>query len=234
MAKILVVDDEKLIVKGIRFSLEQDGMEVDCAYDGEEAISKARETEYDVMLLDVMLPKADGYEVCQTIREFSEVPIIMVTAKGGDMDKILGLEYGADDYITKPFNILEVKARIKAILRRNSKRGKKSGAPANRTITARSLKLARYGRRGLVGDKEINLTAKEFDLLELLACNPNKVYSRESLLGYVWGNKAMDSGDVRTVDVHVRRLREKIEPSPSAPQFVHTKWGVGYYFRAQG
>ena len=229
MAKILVVDDEKLIVKGIRFSLEQDGMEVDCAYDGEEAISKARETEYDVML-----PKADGYEVCQTIREFSEVPIIMVTAKGGDMDKILGLEYGADDYITKPFNILEVKARIKAILRRNSKRGKKSGAPENRTITAGSLKLDRDGRRVFVGDKEINLTAKEFDLLELLACNPNKVYSRESLLGYVWGNKAMDSGDVRTVDVHVRRLREKIEPSPSAPQFVHTKWGVGYYFRAQG
>ena len=150
------------------------------------------------------------------------------------MDKILGLEYGADDYITKPFNILEVKARIKAILRRNSKRGKKSSAPENRMITAGSLKLDRDGRRVFVGDKEINLTAKEFDLLELLACNPNKVYSRESLLGYVWGNKAMDSGDVRTVDVHVRRLREKIEPSPSAPQFVHTKWGVGYYFRAQG
>ncbi|MCI8516354.1 MAG: response regulator transcription factor [Hungatella sp.] len=234
MAKVLVVDDEKLIVKGIRFSLEQDGMEVDCAYDGEEAVAKARDTEYDVILLDVMLPKADGYEVCQSIREFSEVPIIMVTAKGGDMDKILGLEYGADDYITKPFNILEVKARIKAILRRNSKRGRKSDIPDNRMVTAGSLKLDRDGRRVFVGDKEINLTAKEFDLLELLACNPNKVYSRESLLGYVWGNKAMDSGDVRTVDVHVRRLREKIEPSPSAPQFVHTKWGVGYYFRAQG
>lgn len=234
MAKVLVVDDEKLIVKGIRFSLEQDGMEVDCAYDGEEAISKAKETEYDVILLDVMLPKADGYEVCQTIREFSEVPIIMVTAKGGDMDKILGLEYGADDYITKPFNILEVKARIKAILRRNSKQKSRSGASESRTITAGSLKLDRDGRRVFVGEKEINLTAKEFDLLELLACNPNKVYSRESLLGYVWGNKAMDSGDVRTVDVHVRRLREKIEPSPSAPRFVHTKWGVGYYFRAQG
>lgn len=234
MAKVLVVDDEKLIVKGIRFSLEQDGMEVDCAYDGEEAISKAKETEYDVILLDVMLPKADGYEVCQTIREFSEVPIIMVTAKGGDMDKILGLEYGADDYITKPFNILEVKARIKAILRRNSKQKNRSKASESRTITAGSLKLDRDGRRVFVGEKEINLTAKEFDLLELLACNPNKVYSRESLLGYVWGNKAMDSGDVRTVDVHVRRLREKIEPSPSAPRFVHTKWGVGYYFRAQG
>lgn len=234
MAKILVVDDEKLIVKGIRFSLEQDGMEVDCAYDGEEAISRAKETEYDAILLDVMLPKADGFEVCQTIREFSEVPIIMLTAKGNDMDKILGLEYGADDYITKPFNILEVKARIKAILRRNSKRDKKEKEPEKRVITAGSLRLDRDGRRVFVGDMEINLTAKEFDLLELLACNPNKVYSRESLLGYVWGNKAMDSGDVRTVDVHVRRLREKIEPSPSAPQFVHTKWGVGYYFRAQG
>ena len=234
MAKILVVDDEKLIVKGIRFSLEQDGMEVDCAYDGEEAINRAKETEYDAILLDVMLPKADGFEVCQTIREFSEVPIIMLTAKGNDMDKILGLEYGADDYITKPFNILEVKARIKAILRRNSKRDKKEKEPEKRVITAGSLRLDRDGRRVIVGDKEINLTAKEFDLLELLACNPNKVYSRESLLGYVWGNKALDSGDVRTVDVHVRRLREKIEPSPSAPQFVHTKWGVGYYFRAQG
>ena len=233
MAKVLVVDDEKLIVKGIRFSLEQDGMKVDCAYDGEEAINCAKENEYDIILLDVMLPKADGLTVCQTIREFSEVPIIMLTAKGDDMDKILGLEYGADDYITKPFNILEVKARIKAILRRNSKQSKKPQEPEKRVITVGSLRLDRDGRRVFVGTKEINLTAKEFDLLELLACNPNKVYSRESLLGYVWGNKA-DSGDVRTVDVHVRRLREKIEPSPSAPQFVHTKWGVGYYFRAQG
>ncbi len=232
MTKVLVVDDEKLIVKGIRFSLEQDGMEVDCAYDGEEAMVKARENPYDVILLDVMLPKADGLEVCQTIREFSEVPIIMLTAKGNDMDKILGLEYGADDYITKPFNILEVKARIKAILRRNSKSSKKAEVPDNRIIVAGGLKLDRDGRRVFVNDKEINLTAKEFDLLELLACNPDKVYSRDALLGYVWGNKA-DSGDVRTVDVHVRRLREKIEPSPSAPQFVHTKWGVGYYFRAQ-
>ena len=200
MARVLVVDDEKLIVKGIRFSLEQDGYEVDCAYDGDEAIERAKEREYDVVLLDVMLPGHDGFEVCQTIREFSEMPIIMLTAKGDDMDKILGLEYGADDYITKPFNILEVKARIKAIIRRNN--------------------------------KEINLTAKEFDLLELLVTNPNKVYSRESLLEYVWGNKAMVSGDVRTVDVHVRRLREKIEPSPSDPKYVHTKWGVGYFFRA--
>ena len=232
MARVLVVDDEKLIVKGIRFSLEQDGMEVDCAYDGEEAIAKAKETEYDVVLLDVMLPKFDGLEVCQAIREFSEMPIIMLTAKGGDMDKIMGLEYGADDYITKPFNILEVKARIKAIMRRNSKKAAKPSRSASRIITAGDLKLDGDSRRVFIGEKEINLTAKEFDLLELLVCNPNKVYSRESLLGIVWGNKAMDSGDVRTVDVHVRRLREKIEPSPSAPKYVHTKWGVGYYFRA--
>lgn len=234
MARILVVDDEKLIVKGIRFSLEQDGYEVDCAYDGEEAVSKAKDKKYDVVLLDVMLPKADGYEVCQSIREFSDVPIIMLTAKGGDMDKILGLEYGADDYVTKPFNILEVKARIKAILRRNARQSKQSREKERRIVTGGSLTLDQDSRRVFVGDKEINLTAKEFDLLELLVCNPNKVYSRESLLGYVWGNKALDSGDVRTVDVHVRRLREKIEPSPSAPQFVHTKWGVGYYFRALG
>lgn len=233
MAKVLVVDDEKLIVKGIRFSLEQEGMEVDCAYDGEEAVKMAREKEYDVILLDVMLPKADGYEVCQTIREFSDAPILMLTAKGSDMDKILGLEYGADDYVTKPFNILEVKARIKAILRRNARNARQPKEPEHRVVKSGTLTVDRDSRRVFVGEKEINLTAKEFDLLEILVCNPNKVYSRESLLGYVWGNKALDSGDVRTVDVHVRRLREKIEPSPSAPQFVHTKWGVGYYFRSQ-
>lgn len=232
MAKVLVVDDEKLIVKGIRFSLEQDGMEVDCAYDGIEAIEKAKEKEYDVVLLDVMLPGHDGFEVCQAIREFSEMPIIMLTAKGGDMDKILGLEYGADDYITKPFNILEVKARIKAIIRRNSRKIAKANKKDDKMVVCGDLKLDREGRRVLIQEKEINLTAKEFDLLELLVTNPNKVYSREALLSYVWGNKAMDNGDVRTVDVHVRRLREKIEPSPSDPKYVHTKWGVGYYFRA--
>ncbi len=231
MAKILVVDDEKLIVKGIRFSLEQDGMEVDCAYDGEEAIDLAKKKEYDVVLLDIMLPKYDGFQVCQAIREFSEMPIIMLTAKGGDMDKILGLEYGADDYVTKPFNILELKARIKAIIRRNSRKSRQKGQHEDRTVTVGELKLDREGRRVFISGKEINLTAKEFDLLELLACNPNKVYSRESLLNLVWGNKASESGDVRTVDVHVRRLREKIEPSPSDPRYVHTKWGVGYYFR---
>ena len=232
MARVLVVDDEKLIVKGIRFSLEQDGMEVDCAYDGEEAIEMAKAKEYDMVLLDVMLPEHDGFEVCQAIREFSEMPIIMLTAKGGDMDKILGLEYGADDYITKPFNILEVKARIKAIMRRNSKKSGRGGRQDNKMVVSGDLKLDREGRRVFIQEKEIILTARAFDLLELLVTNPNKVYSREDLLSYVWGNKAMDTGDVRTVDVHVRRLREKIEPSPSDPKFVHTKWGVGYYFRA--
>jgi DNA-binding response OmpR family regulator len=234
MARVLVVDDEKLIVKGIRFSLEQDGMEVDCAYDGEEAIALAKQTEYDIVLLDVMLPKYDGYEVCQAIREFSDMPIIMLTAKGGDMDKILGLEYGADDYISKPFNILEVKARIKAIIRRSSRNKKQKKEAGTGMIGAGDLKMDTEGRRVFIGEKEINLTAKEFDLLELLVRNPDKVYSRESLLTYVWGNKALESGDVRTVDVHVRRLREKIEPSPSDPKYVHTKWGVGYYFRVKG
>ena len=235
MPRVLVVDDEKLIVKGIRFSLEQDGMDVDCAYDGEEAIEMAKKTEYDIVLLDVMLPKHDGFEVCQAIREFSDMPIIMLTAKGGDMDKILGLEYGADDYISKPFNILEVKARIKAIIRRSSKsRRQKKEEKSDGMIGSGDLKMETEGRRVFIGDREINLTAKEFDLLELLVRNPNKVYSRESLLTYVWGNRAMENGDVRTVDVHVRRLREKIEPSPSDPKYVHTKWGVGYYFRVKG
>ena len=235
MPRVLVVDDEKLIVKGIRFSLEQDGMEVDCAYDGEEAVELAKKTEYDIVLLDVMLPKLDGYEVCQAIREFSDMPIIMLTAKGGDMDKILGLEYGADDYISKPFNILEVKARIKAIIRRSSKNRRLKKEEANNSVIGQGdLKMDTESRRVFIGEREINLTAKEFYLLELLVRNPNKVYSREALLTYVWGNKAMDSGDVRTVDVHVRRLREKIEPSPSDPKYVHTKWGVGYYFRVKG
>ena len=210
-------------------------MDVDCAYDGEEAIEMAKKTEYDIVLLDVMLPKHDGFEVCQAIREFSDMPIIMLTAKGGDMDKILGLEYGADDYISKPFNILEVKARIKAIIRRSSKsRRQKKEEKSDGMIGSGDLKMDTEGRRVFIGDREINLTAKEFDLLELLVRNPNKVYSRESLLTYVWGNRAMENGDVRTVDVHVRRLRVKIEPSPSDPKYVHTKWGVGYYFRVKG
>lgn len=225
--KVLVVDDEKLIVKGIKFSLEQDDMEVDCAYDGEEAVAMAKEKEYDIILLDLMLPKMDGLEVCQHVREFSDVPIIMITAKGDDMDKILGLEYGADDYITKPFNILEVKARIKAIIRRNNKNHAKE--EAERIIEKGDLRLELDGRRLFITDEEVNLTAKEFDLLELLITNPNKVYSRENLLNTVWGYEY--PGDVRTVDVHIRRLREKIESNPSEPKYVHTKWGVGYYFQ---
>lgn len=225
--RVLVVDDEKLIVKGIRFSLEQDGMQVDCAYDGEEALRLARENAYDMILLDIMLPKYDGFEVCQQIREYSDVPIIMLTAKGEDMDKILGLEYGADDYITKPFNILEVKARIKAIMRRTGK--KRDENETGKTVVKGEMKIDCEGRRVFIGDREINLTAKEFDLLELLATNPNKVYSRENLLNIVWGYEY--PGDARTVDVHIRRLREKIETHPSDPKYVYTKWGVGYYFR---
>lgn len=224
--KVLVVDDEKLIVKGIRFSLEQDGMEVDCAYDGEEALNMAKENAYDMILLDIMLPKMDGFEVCQAIREFSDMPIVMLTAKGDDMDKILGLEYGADDYITKPFNILEVKARIKAIMRRTS--GSKQNENNSAEIERGDLKLDCESRRLYILGREVNLTTKEFDLLELLVKNENKVYSRENLLNMVWGLEY--PGDVRTVDVHVRRLREKIEANPSEPKYVHTKWGVGYYY----
>ena len=225
--KVLVVDDEKLIVKGIRFSLEQDGMEVDCAYDGEEALRMAREKEYDIILLDVMLPKLDGFEVCQQLRETSSVPVVMLTAKGDDMDKILGLEYGADDYITKPFNILEVKARIKAIMRRTEKKGAEQ--TKSKVIQAGDLTMDCEARRVNTAGREVNLTAKEFDVLELLIFHPNKVYSRENLLNIVWGYEY--PGDVRTVDVHIRRLREKIEINPSDPQYVHTKWGVGYYFQ---
>lgn len=225
--RVLVVDDEKLIVKGIKFSLEQDGMTVDCAYDGEEALRLATEGHYDIILLDVMLPKLGGFEVCQQIREFSDVPVIMLTARGEDMDKILGLEYGADDYITKPFNILEVKARIKAIMRRMENRNAESNA--GRILEGGDLRLDCEGRRTYVAGQEIGLTAKEFEVLELLMMNPGKVYGRENLLKLIWG--ADYPGDVRTVDVHVRRLREKIEPNPSEPRYVKTKWGVGYYFQ---
>ena len=225
--KVLVVDDEKLIVKGVRFSLEQDGMEVDCAYDGEEVLEKIRANTYDIILLDIMLPKLDGFQVCQQVREFSDVPILMLTAKGDDMDKILGLEYGADDYITKPFNILEVKARIKAITRRTSKAAKQKKDES--VINVLDMTLDTDSKRLHIAGKEINLTSKEFDVLELLVKNPDKVYSREKLLGLVWGSQY--PGDVRTVDVHIRRLREKIESNPSEPKYVHTKWGVGYYFK---
>ncbi len=225
--RVLVVDDEKLIVKGIKFSLEQEGLLVDCAYDGEEAVAAAKSTSYDVILLDLMLPKLSGFEVCQQIREFSDVPIVMLTAKSEDIDKIMGLEYGADDYITKPFNILEVKARIKAILRRSRKQTE--ATPEENHLTAGDIRVEKDGRRVFLRGQEVNLTAKEFDLLELLMTNPNKVYSRENLLNIVWGYEY--PGDVRTVDVHVRRLREKIEQNPSEPEYIHTKWGVGYFFK---
>ncbi|MDR3240481.1 MAG: response regulator transcription factor [Clostridiales bacterium] len=225
--RILVVDDEKLIIKGIKFSLEQDGMQVDAAYDGEEALRLAAANEYNLILLDVMLPKIDGLAVCQQIREFSGVPIIMVTAKGEDMDKIMGLEYGADDYLTKPFNILELKARIRAILRRSARLGDGNAEKASK-VTIRGLELDYDSRRVFIEGKEANLTAKEFDLLELLMENPGRVYSREALLNTVWGFDY--PGDIRTVDVHVRRLREKIEKNSSDPLYINTKWGVGYYF----
>ena len=231
MAKrVLVVDDEKLIVKGIRFSLEHEEFEVECAYDGEEALEKVKEKPFDIILLDVMLPKLTGFEVCQQIREFSDVPIIMLTAKGDDMDKILGLEYGADDYITKPFNILEVKARIKAIIRRSGRSGQKKDENKNEQIQTENeaVRLDKDGSRAFIEGREVSLTAKEFELLEFLMNHPNKIYSRDKLLHEVWG--ADYPGDVRTVDVHIRRMREKIETNPSEPKYLHTKWGVGYYF----
>lgn len=223
--KILIVDDEPLIVKGLRFSLEQEGYEIEAAYDGEEAIGKIRNQEFDLILLDVMLPKMDGMQVCQQAREFSNVPIIMLTAKGDDMDKILGLEYGADDYMTKPFNILEVKARVKTILRRVNG---PTPSQESRDITVRGMVINMDNRSVSIDNKEINLTAKEFDLLKLFATNRGKVFSREQLLETVWKYDYL--GDLRTVDVHIRRLREKIEKNPGQPEYIFTKWGVGYYF----
>ena len=225
--KILIVDDEKLLVKGIKFNFEQEGFLVETAYDGEEALKMARDKSIDLIILDLMLPKIDGLSVCQKIRDFSRVPIIMLTAKTEDMDKILGLEYGADDYLTKPFNILELKARVKAILRR--------AQSGNAAETGKTQKVSGdvaldYNLRKIkIGEKWMELTAKEFDLMDLLVTNAGKVYSRESLLDIVWGYDY--PGDIRTVDVHVRRLREKLEPSPAQPKYILTKWGVGYYFK---
>ena len=223
--KILIVDDEPLIVKGLKYSLEQDNYETDSAMDGEEALNKFFAGRYDLVLLDVMLPKVYGIEVCQRIREKSTVPIIMLTAKGEDMDKILGLEYGADDYMTKPFNILEVKSRIKAIFRRTAMMQKES---TQSILTVRDMRINLNNRSVTIGQKEINLTAKEFDLLQLFVSNRGKVFSRENLLETIWKYDYL--GDLRTVDVHIRRLREKIEKNPAQPEFIFTKWGVGYYF----
>jgi len=223
--KILIVDDEPLIVKGLKYSLEQDGYETDSAADGEEALNKFFAGRYDLVLLDVMLPKIDGIDVCLRIREKSSVPIIMLTAKGEDMDKILGLEYGADDYMTKPFNILEVKARIKTIFRRTTMTQKEN---TQSVLTVRDMRINLNNRSVNIGSKEINLTAKEFDLLQLFVSNRGKVFSRENLLETIWKYDYL--GDLRTVDVHIRRLREKIEKNPAQPEFIFTKWGVGYYF----
>ena len=225
--KVLVVDDEKLIVKGIKFSLEQDNMEVSCAYDGEEALNMALQDNYDMILLDVMLPKMDGFTVLQKVREVSKVPIIMLTAKSEDIDKILGLEYGADDYITKPFNILEVKARIKAIMRRIAPNNKEESLTS--IIDSGDISLNLENRRFYLRGEEINLTGKEFDMIYLFVNNPGKVFSRDALLNEVWGSDY--PGDARTVDVHIRRLREKIEPNPGEPRYIHTKWGMGYYYK---
>ncbi len=223
--RILIVDDEPMIVKGLKYSLEQDGYETESAYDGEEAVNAFFAGKFDLVLLDVMLPGMGGIEVCQRIREKSDVPIIMLTAKGEDMDKILGLEYGADDYMTKPFNILEVKARIKTIFRRTAMMMRESDA---KVLKVRDMVINLNNRSVTIGDKEVNLTAKEFDLLQLFVSNRGKVFSRESLLETIWKYDYL--GDLRTVDVHIRRLREKVEKNPAQPEFIFTKWGVGYYF----
>ena len=224
MAKILVVDDERVLVKGIKFNLENEGYQVEVGFDGEEAVEKAREGSFDLILLDLMMPKIDGLQACMRIREFSTVPIIMLTARGEDTDKIIGFEYGADDYITKPFNLLELKARIRALLRRSgvAAQNAKTGV-----LTAGHITLDPGERSARRDGTPVELTAKEFDLMELLLRNPGRVYSRENLLNVVWGYEYI--GDYRTVDVHVRRLREKLELDPANPEYIRTKWGVGYY-----
>lgn len=224
--RILVVDDEPILLKGLKFSLEQDGYAVDVAMDGNEAYDKIMNNTYQLVVLDLMLPGLDGLEVCKKVRETSMVPIIILTAKGEDSSKVLGLEYGADDYLTKPFNILELKARIKAILRRVNVSEQMN---TSSVITVGEFTINTLGRKVSIKTREINLTAKEFDLLLLLVINKDKVFSREELLEKIWGYEYF--GDVRTVDVHIRRLREKIEDNSSQPEFIMTKWGVGYFFK---
>ena len=224
MARILVVDDEKVMVKGIRFNLENEGYEVDVGYNGREAVDKARATDYDLIILDLMMPELDGLEACMEIRAFSTVPINMLTARSQDNDKLLGFEYGADDYITKPFNILEVKARVKALLRRASTARKQE----DNRLSGGGLTIDTASRRTWKEGRAVELTAREFDLLELLMKNPGRVYSREQLLDLVWGYEY--TGEYRTVDVHIRRIREKVEADPANPELLRTKWGVGYYF----
>ena len=225
--KILIVDDEKLLVKGIKFNLENEGYEVDAVYNGEDALALAQENDYDLIVLDLMLPKMDGLEVCRRIREFSKVPVVMLTAKGEDTDKLLGFEYGADDYIAKPFNVLELKARIRAILRRSATRTAKTDTETR--VDGGAIVLELSERLAYVGERPVDLTPKEFDLLELLMRSPNCVFSRESLLNTVWGYDY--PGDIRTVDVNIRRLREKLEDNPAEPEHILTKWGIGYYYK---
>ena len=224
LPKILVVDDERVMVKGIKFNLENEGYQVETGSDGEEAVEKARAGQFDLIILDLMMPKIDGLQACMRIREFSNVPIIMLTAKGEDTDKIMGFECGADDYITKPFNLLELKARVRALLRRSGAAEQKK---AEAVLTAGHIRLDAAARAAWRDGAPVELTAKEFDLMELLLRNPGRVYSRENLLNVVWGYEYI--GDYRTVDVHVRRLREKLELDPASPEFIRTKWGVGYY-----
>ena len=226
--KILVVDDEKLLVKGIRFNLENEGYDVITGADGMEAVELAGSENPDLIVLDLMMPRLDGLEACGKIREFSDVPIIMLTAKADDMDKLMGFEHGADDYLTKPFNILELKARIKALLRR-SKSGRRQEEKPDSRLVCEHITLDRDARDAFNDGKLVDLTVKDFDLMELLMRNPNRVYSREALLNAIWGYDT--SSDIRTVDVHIRRLREKLERSPAAPEHIMTKWGVGYYFK---
>ena len=223
--KILVVDDERLLVKGIKFNLENEGYQVECAYDGTAAVELARTGGFDLIILDLMMPEIDGLEACMRIREFSNVPIIMLTARSEDTDKIIGFECGADDYITKPFNILELKARIRAMLRRATG----SAAQGKSPITVGDLTLDTEQRVAIRDGEVVELTAKEYDLIELLMKNPRRVYSRENLMNVVWGYSY--TGDYRTVDVHIRRLREKLEKNPAEPEHICTKWGVGYYFK---
>ena len=223
--KILIVDDEKLLVKGIKFNLESEGWKVEAAYDGEEGVELARTGAFDLIILDLMMPKLDGLEACMRIREFSNVPIIMLTAKSEDMDKIIGFEYGADDYVTKPFNILELKARVRALLRRSGMSRETGG----QRITAGNIVVDTERRIAEKSGEEIELTSKEYDLLELFIKNPGRVYSRENLLNIVWGYDYQ--GDIRTVDVHIHRLRDKLENNPADPECIMTKWGVGYYFK---
>jgi DNA-binding response OmpR family regulator len=223
--KILVVDDERTLVKGMKFNLENEGYEVECAYDGAAAVDLAREGHFDLIILDLMMPELDGLEACMRIREFSNVPVIMLTAKSEDADKLMGFECGADDYLTKPFNILELKARVRALLRRAVGVQRTRGS----ILTAGGLSLDMEARVAVRDGETVDLTAKEYDLIELLMRNPRRVYSRENLMNVVWGYSY--AGDYRTVDVHIRRLREKLEQNPAEPDHIMTKWGVGYYFK---